>query len=362
MVELYLLPVFTLHILHQLVAPTTSTEVNSTLIVNSVGSPGCVKGKQYYDFDQEICRRCPRCRKANNYLQFNIRISPEFGVLDCYPCYCKLGVKFKNEYSDRCSECPICNTHGHMNKSKEIPTDEFHGAFDCYPCICDPGYFGNALTHYQCTECLDCHGQNKQFKTNCTQNTDSECGDCLKGYTKSWMEHAACVKIEKTTVTPKLSSTPGDTYLPPIVGNGHAKKSQTILVVILVISTFSAFCIIFLGYYVIKHSSCCSKDYYNVTASTSAATLAQSKSSVNKNDNQTTQLNGGSTQTIVNALLPESTDFEQCEDPQLECDGLLTGDQPQNVRRMSDDKNVYIFYQKGDCNSVHIDALPSLQS
>lgn len=42
--------------------------------------------------------------------------------------------------------------------------------------------------------------------------------------------------------------------------------------------------------------------------------------------------------------------------------GLLTGDQPQNVRRMSDDKNVYIFYQKGDCNSVHIDALPSLQS
>ncbi|XP_076117364.1 uncharacterized protein LOC143085075 isoform X3 [Mytilus galloprovincialis] len=319
MVEFYLLPVFTLHILHQLVAPTTSTE--------------------------------------------NIRISPEFGALDCYPCYCKLGVKFNNGYSDRCSECPICNTHGHMNKSKEIPTDEFHGAFDCYPCICDPGYFGNALTHYQCTECLDCHGQNKQFKTNCTQDTDSECGDCLKGYTKSWMEHAACVKIEKkTTVTPKLSSTPGDTYLPPIVGNGHAKKSQTILVVILVISTFSAFCIIFLGYYVIKHSSCCSKDYYNVTASTSAATLAQSKSSVNKNDYQTTQLNGGSTQTIVNALLPESTDLEQCENPHLECDGLLTGDQPQNVRRMSDDKNVYIFYQKGDCNSVHIDALPSLQS
>ncbi|CAG2195266.1 EDA2R [Mytilus edulis] len=342
MVELFLLPVFTLHILHQLVAPTTSTEVNSTLIVNSVGSSGCIKGKQYYDFDQEKCRRCPRCRKATNYLQFNIRISPEFGALDCYPCYCKLGVKFYDEYSGRCIKCPICNTHGHMNKSKEIPTDEFHGAFDCYPCICDPGYFGNALTHHQCTECLDCHGQNKQFKSNCTQDTDSECGDCLVGYAKSWIENAACVKIETTTVAPKLSSTPGTTNLPPIVGNGNAKKSQTILVVILVISTFSAFCIIFIVYRVIKTSLCCSNGYYDVTASTSAATLAQSKSSVNKNDNQQGQLIGGSTNTAVNAL------------------SLLTGDQPHNVRRTSDDKNVYLIIQKGDCNAVHIDTLPNL--
>lgn len=358
MVELLL---YTLHIL-LLVASTTSTEVNSTLIVNSVGSPGCVKGIQYYDTDQEKCRRCPRCRKATNHLQFNIRISPEFGALDCYPCYCKLGVKFKNEYFGRCSECPICNTHGHINKSTEIPTDEFHGAFDCYPCICDPGYFANALTHHQCTECLDCHGQNKQFKTHCTKDTDSECGDCLVGYGKLWIENAACVKIETTTVVPKLSSTPGTTNSPSIVGDGHAKKSQTIIVVILIISTFSAFCIIFLVYRVIKHSSCCSKVYYDVTASTSATTLAQSKSSVNKNDNQPGQLNCGSTNTVVNALLAESTDFEQREDPQLECDGLLTGDQPHNVRRMSDDENVYIFYQKGDFNAVHIDTLPSLPS
>ncbi|VDI11078.1 tumor necrosis factor receptor superfamily member 27 [Mytilus galloprovincialis] len=301
MVELFLLPLFTLHILHQLVAPTTSTEVNSTLIVKSVGSSGCVKGKQYYDTDQEKCRRCPRCRKATNYLQFNIRISPEFGALDCYPCYCKLGVKFKNEYSDRCSECPICYTHGHINKNKEIPSDEFHGAFDCYPCICDPGYFGNALTHHQCTECLDCHGQNKQFKTNCTQTTDSECGDCLIGYTKSWMEHAACVKIETTIVTPKLSSTPETRNLPAKEDNGHAKKSQTILVVILMISTFSAFGVIFLVYYVIKHSSCCSKAYYNVTASTSAATLT-SRSSMNKNDNSPGQMGSGSSNSAGNVL------------------------------------------------------------
>ncbi|XP_063413360.1 uncharacterized protein LOC134695846 [Mytilus trossulus] len=361
MVELFLLPLFTLHILHQLVAPTTPTDVNSTLVVRSVGSSGCVKGKQYYDFDQEKCRRCPRCRKATNYLQFNFRIRPQLGALDCFPCYCKLGVKFKNDYSDRCSECPICNTHGHINKSKEIPTDEFHGAFDCYPCICDPGYFGNALTHHQCTECLDCHGQNKQFKTNCTQNTDSECGDCLIGYTKSWMEHAACVKIETTTVVLILSSTPGTTNL-LAVDNGHVKTSQTILVVILMISTFSAFCIIFLVYYVIKHSSCCSIGYHDVSASTSAGTLAQSKSSVNKNDNPPGHVHVGSTQTIVNALLSESTDFEQNEDPQLECDGLLAGDRQKNVRRMSDDKNVYIVYQKGDCNSVHIDTLPSSTS
>ncbi|VDI11077.1 tumor necrosis factor receptor superfamily member 27 [Mytilus galloprovincialis] len=361
MVELFLLPLFTLHILHQLVAPTTSTEVNSTLIVKSVGSSGCVKGKQYYDTDQEKCRRCPRCRKATNYLQFNIRISPEFGALDCYPCYCKLGVKFKNEYSDRCSECPICYTHGHINKNKEIPSDEFHGAFDCYPCICDPGYFGNALTHHQCTECLDCHGQNKQFKTNCTQTTDSECGDCLIGYTKSWMEHAACVKIETTIVTPKLSSTPETRNLPAKEDNGHAKKSQTILVVILMISTFSAFGVIFLVYYVIKHSSCCSKAYYNVTASTSAATLT-SRSSMNKNDNSPGQMGSGSSNSAGNVLLSERTDFEQSEDPHLECDGLLTENHPQNVRRTSDDKNIYYIIQKGDCNDVHINSLPSTPS
>lgn len=42
--------------------------------------------------------------------------------------------------------------------------------------------------------------------------------------------------------------------------------------------------------------------------------------------------------------------------------GLLAGDQPPNVRRMSDDNNVYIVYQIGDFNAVHIDTLPSLPS
>ncbi|XP_052078230.1 uncharacterized protein LOC127716149 [Mytilus californianus] len=361
MVKLFLLPVYILHILH-LVASRISTEVNSTLIVESVGSSECVNGIQYYDTDQEKCRRCPRCRKATNYLQFNIRISQELGALDCYPCFCKLGVKFKNKYSGRCSECPICNTHGHLNKSKEIQTDEFHGAFDCYPCICDPGYFASAFTHYQCTECHDCHGQNKQFKTNCTQDTDSECGDCLVGYKKPWMENAACVKFETTTVTQKLSSTLGTTKLAAIVGHGQVEPSQIILVVILVIAIFSALsCIIFMGYRFIDHQSCCSNVFHDVSALTSAATIT-SISSVNKNDNQPGQLNDGSTITAVDALLSESADIEQNEDPQLECDGLLTAEQPQNVQRTSDDKHVYIIYQKGDFNDVHINTLPSSPS
>ncbi|XP_052077856.1 tumor necrosis factor receptor superfamily member 19-like [Mytilus californianus] len=303
MVKLFLLPVFTLHIL-LLVAPTIFTENNSTLFMNSVGFSECVIGIQYYDFDQEKCRRCQRCRKATNYLQFNIRISPEHGALDCFPCYCKPGVKFYDEYAGRCSKCPVCNTHGYINKSKEIPSDEFHGAFDCYPCVCDPGYFASALTHYQCTECHDCHGQNKQFKTHCTQDTDSECGDCLVGYKKSWMENAACVKIETTTVTPELSSTPETTNLAPIVGHRQVKRSQTILVVILVIVTFSALCIIFMVYRFINHPSCCSNVYHDITASTSAATLT-SRSSVNKNDNKPEQLNvghAGSTDAAVNTL------------------------------------------------------------
>lgn len=347
MVDLYILAVITEYIL-LLTVPSFSIEVNTTLFVKSVGFSVCIKGEQYYDSDQNKCRRCPGCRKALNYLQFKIRTSQEFGALDCYPCYCNPGEKFYDEYSRKCSRCPVCNMYGYINTSKEIHIDEFYGALDCNPCVCTAGCFANALTHHQCAECYDCHGQNREFITHCTQDTDSECGGCLIGYENLGIENAACVKIQ-TTVAPNLSSSTTIT----ISNSGHSEVviSHTILVVILVMVTFTAACIICIVYRIIHHPSCCNFNN-DVTPPTSATTL-NSTTSVIKSSNRQGHLNVGPTATC-SPLQSGSKDIEQNDEHQLESDGLLSRNQLENVIENSDERNVFVIYQKGDSCAVHI--------
>ncbi|CAC5382792.1 unnamed protein product [Mytilus coruscus] len=231
MVDLYILAVITEYIL-LLTVPSFSIEVNTTLFVKSVGFSVCIKGEQYYDSDQNKCRRCPGCRKALNYLQFKIRTSQEFGALDCYPCYCNPGEKFYDEYSRKCSRCPVCNMYGYINTSKVSSTK----------------------------------------------------------YENLGIENAACVKIQ-TTVAPNLSSSTTIT----ISNSGHSEV----------------------------------------------------------NSNRQGHLNVGPTATC-SPLQSGSKDIEQNDEHQLESDGLLSRNQLENVIETSDERNVFVIYQKGDSCAVHI--------
>ncbi|XP_076117359.1 uncharacterized protein LOC143085074 [Mytilus galloprovincialis] len=351
MVYLYILAVITEYIL-LLAVPAFSKEANITLFIKSVGFPICIKGEQYFDVDQNKCRRCPRCRKASNYLQFKIRIGQQFGALDCYPCYCKPGEKFYDEYSGKCSICPGCNMYGYIDTSQEIHIDEFYGALNCSQCVCDQGYFANVLTHHQCAECYDCHGQNREFITPCTQDTDSECGDCLVGYENLGIDNAACVQIQKTVASELASST-----TTTISNSGHIGviRSHTILIVILVMVTFSAACIICIVYRIINHPACC--NFTNdVTPPVSATTLISTTSAM-KNSYRQGELNVGSTAAAI-PLLSGNTDIEQNDDveEQLDSDGLLSSNQIENVMETSDERNVVVIYQKGDSCAVHINS------
>ncbi|XP_075135134.1 tumor necrosis factor receptor superfamily member 25 [Leptodactylus fuscus] len=133
--------------------------------------------------DEDAGRCCRLCPKGE-YVQTPCSASGQDTV--CKPCEEGTFLRHSN-YKTKCQLCRRCQL------DTEVEVGQCSAAMEAV-CECKEGYY--RLDEYSpCQACIKCH--NQRILTNCSTNSNTECGDCLPGFYKENDVCQPCPKSDK---------------------------------------------------------------------------------------------------------------------------------------------------------------------